>query len=46
MFLKFNSILLRTKKIIDEALEHRANMQTTKKGKQLFKNVKNFAVLQ
>jgi predicted transcriptional regulator len=36
-----DSILLSIERIIDKALEHRANMQTTKKGKQLLENVKD-----
>jgi hypothetical protein len=46
VFSKPDSILLLIERIVDEALECRANMQTTKKGKQLFKNVKDFAALQ
>jgi hypothetical protein len=46
MFLKPDSILLLTERIIDEVLEHRANMQTMKKGEQLLENVKDSAVLQ
>jgi hypothetical protein len=33
-------------RIVDEAMEHRINMQTTKKGDQLFENVENSVVLQ
>jgi len=46
MFLEPNSIFLPTKKIIDEAMEHCVDMQMTKKGGQLLKNVKNSVVLQ
>jgi hypothetical protein len=45
VFLEPDSILLPTERIIDEALEHRANMQMMKKGKQLLENVKDFVVL-
>ncbi len=46
MFLEPDSILLLIERIINEALERRANMQMMKKGEQLFENVKNFVVLQ
>jgi hypothetical protein len=46
MFSKPNSILFLTKRIVDKAVEHRANMQMTKKGEQLFENVKDFAAMQ
>jgi hypothetical protein len=46
MFLESDSILLSTKRIVDEALECHANMQMTKKGEQLFKNVKDSITLQ
>jgi hypothetical protein len=46
VFSKLDSILLPTERIVDEALECRADMQTTKKGEQLFENVKDFATLQ
>jgi hypothetical protein len=41
-----DSILLSTERIVDEAFEHRANMQMMKKGEQLLENVKDFVVLQ
>jgi len=40
MFLELNSILLPTERIVDEALECCADMQTMKKGEQLLENVK------
>jgi hypothetical protein len=46
VFLEFKSILLSTERIVDKVVEQRENMQTTKKGEHLFKNVKDFAVLQ
>jgi hypothetical protein len=46
VFLEFDSILLPTERIVDEALERRANMQMMKKGEQLLENVKDFVVLQ
>jgi urease gamma subunit len=41
-----DSILLPTERIVDEALEGRANMQMMKKGEQLLENVKDFVVVQ
>jgi predicted transcriptional regulator len=45
VFSKPNSILLSTEKIVDKAVERHADMQTTKKGKQLFENIKDSAAL-
>jgi hypothetical protein len=45
VFLEPNSILLLTKRIVDEDVERRVDMQMMKKGEQLFKNVKDFTVL-
>jgi hypothetical protein len=46
VFLKPDSIFVLIERIVDEALEHRANMQMMKKGEQLLENVKDFVVLQ
>jgi hypothetical protein len=46
LFLELDSILLLIERIVDEALECCANMQTMKKGEQLFENVKDSATLQ
>ncbi len=46
MFSKPDSILLLIEIIVDEALEHRTDMQTTKKGEQLLENVKDSTTLQ
>jgi hypothetical protein len=45
VFLEPNLILLLTERIVDEAVECCADMQTTKKGKQLLENVKDFVAL-
>jgi hypothetical protein len=45
VFSELDSILLSIERITNEALERHADMQTTKKGKQLFKNVKDFIAL-
>jgi hypothetical protein len=45
VFLEPNSILLLTKRIVNEDVERRVDMQMMKKGEQLFKNVKDFTVL-
>jgi hypothetical protein len=44
--LELDSILFPTERIVDKALERRANMQMMKKGEQLLENVKDFVVLQ
>jgi len=44
--LELDSILFPIERIVNEALERRANMQMMKKGEQLLKNVKDFVVLQ
>jgi hypothetical protein len=41
LFSEPNSILLSIERIIDEALERRADMQMMKKDEQLLDNVKN-----
>jgi hypothetical protein len=38
--------LLPTERIVDEALECRANMQMMKKGEQVLENIKDFVVLE
>jgi hypothetical protein len=45
VFLEPDSILLPTKRIVDQALERHTNMQMMKKGEKLLKNFKDFAVL-
>jgi hypothetical protein len=45
VFSKPNSILLLIERIIDEAMERCADMQTMKKGEQLFENVKDSTTL-
>jgi diacylglycerol kinase len=45
VFLKPDSILLLIERIIDKVVEGCVDMQTTKKGEQLLKNVKDFAAL-
>jgi DNA-binding MarR family transcriptional regulator len=45
VFLDPDSILLLIERIVDEVVERCAYMQMTKKGEQLFKNVKDSAVL-
>jgi hypothetical protein len=45
VFLEPDSILLLTKRIVDEALECRVDMQMTKKGEQLLENVKDSVAL-
>jgi hypothetical protein len=46
MFSELDSILLLIERIVDEALECCVDMQMTKKGEQLFENVKNSIALQ
>jgi hypothetical protein len=45
MFLEPNSILFSTEIIVNKALECHIDMQMTKKGEQLLKNVKNSTAL-
>jgi hypothetical protein len=45
VFSELDSILLLIEKIIDNAVECRIEMSTTKKGEQLLENVKDSAVL-
>jgi hypothetical protein len=45
LFLDPDSILILIERIIDEAVERRADMQTMKKGEQLLENVENSVVL-
>jgi hypothetical protein len=46
VFSEPDSILLPIERIVDKALERWANMQMTKKGEQLLKNVKDSIALQ
>jgi hypothetical protein len=46
VFSELDSFFIPTEKIVDEALERHADMQTTKKGEQLLENVEDFTTLQ
>jgi hypothetical protein len=41
VFSELDSILLSIERIVDEAMERCADMQTMKKSEELFENVKN-----
>jgi hypothetical protein len=45
VFLDPDFILLPTERIVNEALKHYVDIQTTKKGEQLLENLKNSTAL-